>query len=258
MMQLTIARLKIGRTFNINTNTADDRLLYGLHAEVWRIIFSHLRAKELCRCCQVSKAWCELVISLDTTRWRDLYLEQKGSRRWRHPNWPNENNSKLKAPWKELYRQRYKLSKLWMKNNIQASCTTRFLYNRQKEYRVLNVGRSKTYVDLRTALQDATPFTKIRIHPGVYQDITLLSLRFPVEIIGVGDVSDVLLVMQIDVRCSKSLKLENVTLKPMYPRARWRGTSAANLKVSTSTVVHPERWKIHAKGEQLAKHDIFL
>lgn len=226
-MQSSIAKLKSGLTLN---NIGDD-LVHGLPFEIWRVVFSYLKARDLCRCSQICKDWRELVNSLDGTRWKYLYLEQKKSKRWKHPNWPNDTNSKLEASWKDLYQQRYKLSKLWLKTEIEVACSPRFFFSRQKQRKTLHVGANKPYYSLRAALEKASPFTKIVIHPGVYQDASTVYLKFPVEILGADDASNIVLLMQIEIR-TDSAKLENLTIKPIYPRARRRGTSTALLRVS--------------------------
>ena len=41
-----------------------------LLSEIWRIVFSFLKAKDLCRCQCVCKDWKTVVTSIDTTRWK--------------------------------------------------------------------------------------------------------------------------------------------------------------------------------------------
>lgn len=71
---MAIARIKTGLSLTIGC----EDLFHGLPFEVWRVVFSFLRAKELCACSQVCKDWRALVDSLDSTRWRKLYLSQVG------------------------------------------------------------------------------------------------------------------------------------------------------------------------------------
>lgn len=224
-MQSSIAKFKVG------LSTINGDLLHGLPLEIWRVVFSYLKARDLCCCSQVCKDWNELVNSLDATRWKFLYLQQKKSKRWKHPNWPNETNSKLDASWKVLYRQRHKLSKLWLRTKIESSCSPRFFFGHQKQRKILHVGANKSYHSLRAALEKASPFAKIIIHPGVYQDASTVYLKFPVEVLGADDSSKIVLMMQIEIR-TDSAKLENLTIKPIYPRVRRRGTSTALLRVN--------------------------
>lgn len=68
---MAIARIKTGLL-----HSGNEDLYHGLPFEVWRLVFSFLRAKELCACSQVCKDWHALVDSLDNTRWKQLYLCQ--------------------------------------------------------------------------------------------------------------------------------------------------------------------------------------
>ena len=225
-MHTSIAKLKSG----LNIHGHNEDLVYGLPLEIWRVVFSYLRAKDLCFCSQVCKDWLSLVNSLDATRWKQLYLEQKRTKRWKHPNWPNETNTLLQASWKDLYKYRYKLSKLWLRAEADVSCATRLFFSRRRERKTLHVGTHKPYHTLKAALDKASPFTRIVIHPGVYQDSSTVYLKFPVEIIGIDDAAKIVLMMQIEIR-TDSAKLENLTIKPIYPRARGRGTSTAVVRV---------------------------
>lgn len=188
----------------------------GLPSEVWRVVFSYLKAIDLCRCSQVCKDWRILVDSVDATTWRFLYLEQKKYKRWKHPYWPNETQTNV-ISWKKSYRQRYLVSRLWLNDGVTTACSVNFFFGRSKERKNFYVGSNKPYKTIKSAIEKASPYDRIYVYPGVYQDPVMLVIKNPCAIIGVDDPSKIILTMQIDVR-AESLKLENLTIKPMYPR----------------------------------------
>eukprot|EP00111_Clytia_hemisphaerica_P025026 TCONS_00073696-protein len=226
---MTISRIKTGIL-----SLTNGELLHGLPFEIWRIVLAFLCAKDLCCCSQVCKDWRALVDSLDTTRWKQIYLLQERTKRWKHPNWPNESSSSpaLKSTWKDLYRKRFQLSRLWLRNQVAASCVVPFLFPRRKSPRTFHVGLGKQYQTIKAALDKASPYAKIIVHPGTYQDSSILYLKYPIAILGIDDASNITLMMQIEIRCD-SVKMENLTIKPLYVRARGRGSSTAIIRALT-------------------------
>ena len=120
-----------------------EELKSGPPVEVWRIIFSYLGACDLCHCATVSKEWNLLVDSIDSTRWRELYLQHVKHKRWKHPFWPNHTHKKPKS-WKNCYRLRYLSSKLWLLNDIYPTCSIQ-IFKRKRTRRILTVGSGKTF-----------------------------------------------------------------------------------------------------------------
>lgn len=225
---MTIARIKTGLLTHSNHDTD---LFHGLPLEIWRLVFTFLSAKDLCYCSQVCKDWKALVNSLDTTRWKQLYLQQERTKQWKHPSWPN-TSVKNDTTWKELYRRRYNLERLWLRKDVRSTCTSApFLFTRKKVRKVFHVGPNKEYRTIKAALDKASPYAKIIVHAGVYQDSSTLCLKYPVAILGIDEPSKIMLLMQIEVRC-ESVKLENLTIKPLYSRVRGRGASAAVVRLS--------------------------
>jgi len=205
---MTIVRIKTGLLTHSNH---DADFLHGLPFEIWRMVFSFITAKDLCYCAQVCKDWKALVHSLDATRWKQLYLQQERTKQWKHPNWPN-TSARSDISWKELYRRRYNLEKLWLRNDVQSTCTSvPFLFTRKKVRKVFHVGPNKTYRTIKAALDRASPYTKIIVHAGAYQDSSTLCLKYPVAILGADEPTKIVLLMQIEVRC-ESVKLENLTI----------------------------------------------
>ena len=88
----------------------------------------------------------------------------------------------------------------------------------------------KHSIGIKSALEKAAPYDEILVYPGLYQESSILHLRTPVAIIGADDCSKIVLMMQIDMQAD-SAKLENLTIKPVYPRARGRSNSVALIKV---------------------------
>ena len=198
-----------------------DQKYENLLSEIWRIVFSFLKAKDLCRCQCVCKDWKNVVTSIDTTRWKELYLLQKKYKRWKHPFWPNEDTkdeSDIKS-WQKLYKQRILESRKWILTDLNASCTAHFFFKRKRENKILPVGLGKSYLSVKSALDAASAYDIIYIYPGNYQQPSTLHIKCPVALLGVGKPDDITLTMQINVQV-ESVKFENLTIKPVYPRLR--------------------------------------
>lgn len=210
--------------------SASEELKSGPPVEIWRVIFSYLGACDLCHCAIVSKEWNTLVDSIDSTHWKKLYLQTLKHKRWKHPFWPNETHVKPDS-WKNSYRLRYLSSRLWLLNDIRPTCTIH-IFKRGRNRRILSVGVGKPFHSIKAALDKANPYDEIYVYPALYQESTVLHIRSPVAIIGADDSSKIVLMMQIDMQ-AESAKLENLTIKPIYPRARGRrGNSVALVKVT--------------------------
>ena len=191
-----------------------------LLSEIWRIVFSFLKAKDLCGCQCVCKDWKTVVTSIDTTRWKELYILQKkhfGNTLF----WPNENakdKNDVKS-WQKLYKQRILESSKWILTDLNTSCTAHSFFKRKLENKILSVGLGKSYLSVKSALDGASAYDTIYIFPGNYQQPSTLHIKCPVALVGVGNPNDVILTMQIS-RQVESVKFENLTIKPVYPRIR--------------------------------------
>ena len=106
----------------------------GLPLELWRMILAYLPLPDLGRCSLVCRAWRELILSLDRTRWRQLYL---GCAECRHPNWPNQPDVEPES-WREAFKQHYLASKTWTKNAAILETSVCFsLFRRRRTRRTL-------------------------------------------------------------------------------------------------------------------------
>lgn len=181
-----------------------------LPLELWRLVLSYLSVADLCRCSQVCKEWRELVKSLDSTRWKTLFLAAK---KWRHPNWPN-TTEKEPSSWKSTYKAHHIASQQWINRSIDVRCSPFFIALRRRPEKVtLHVGPGKKYSSIRDALSAASPFDRIVLHPGIYDEQHFLVLKFPIEIYGEGEIGDVVIQMTIEQQCSTA-RLVNVVVQP--------------------------------------------
>ncbi|NWR80417.1 FBX10 protein, partial [Centropus unirufus] len=181
-----------------------------LPAELWRLILSYLRLPDLGRCSSVCRAWYELVLSLDRTRWRQLCL---GCLEHRHPNWPNQPGVEPQS-WRQTFKQHYLASKTWTKNTQDldsSSCLS--LFRRRKGWRQLRVGVGGEFGSLRAALAAASPYDRLVLLPGVHEEQSEVLLKVPVEVVGQGKLGDVSLLASIDQHCPTA-RLCNVVLMP--------------------------------------------
>ncbi|NXS94217.1 FBX10 protein, partial [Jacana jacana] len=181
-----------------------------LPVELWQLIFSYLRLPDLGRCSLVCRAWSELVLSLDRTRWRQLCL---GCLQHRHPNWPNQPSVEPPS-WREAFKQHYLASKTWTKitSDLDSSnCLS--LFRRRKGRRQLCVGVGGEFSSLRAALAAAGPYDRLVLLPGVHEEQSEVLLKVPVEVVGEGTLGEVVLQASIDQHCP-SARLCNVVLMP--------------------------------------------
>nr|XP_005309251.2 F-box only protein 10 isoform X2 [Chrysemys picta bellii] len=184
----------------------------GLPVELWRLILSYLRLPDLGRCSLVCRAWYELILSLDNTRWRQLCL---GCIECRHPNWPNQPDVEPQS-WREAFKQHYVASKTWTKNTQDFESSNCFyLFRRKKDRHVLRVGQGCEFDTLRAALASAGVYDRIVLLPGVYEEQSEIILKVPVEIVGQGKLGDVALLVSIDQHCPTT-RLCNVVFMPAW------------------------------------------
>ncbi|XP_054843097.1 F-box only protein 10 [Eublepharis macularius] len=184
----------------------------GLPLELWRLILSYMRLPDLGRCSLVCRAWYELILSLDNTRWRQLCL---GCIECRHPNWPNQPDVEPWS-WREAFKQHYLASKTWTKNSQDLEASNCFyLFRRKKDRRVLCVGPGCEFDNLRRALLSAGVYDRIVLLPGVYEEQSEIFLKAPVEIMGRGKLGDVALLASFDQHCP-TMRLCNLVFMPAW------------------------------------------
>ncbi|XP_025955116.1 F-box only protein 10 isoform X1 [Dromaius novaehollandiae] len=181
-----------------------------LPEELWQLILSYLHLADLGRCSLVCRAWYELILSLDKTRWRQLCL---GCIEYRHPNWPNQPDVEPQS-WRETFKQHYLASKTWTKNTQDLESSNCFyLFRRRKDRRLLCVGTGCEFDSLRAALATASPYDRIMLLPGMYEEHSEVVLKVPVEIVGQGKLGDVVLLVSFDQHCPTT-RLCNVVFMP--------------------------------------------
>ena len=149
---------------NLSLLGADDTTGVELPLELWRVVFSYLPVTQLCHCCQVSKAWNQIVCSLDSTVWKHHFLKVK---EWRHPHWPRFHSEDYIC-WKRMYREHYLDSKLWanlIHHIDQTHCMN--LIHRRKERKTITVGKGCEHETLKSALGVASEYDRILISPGI-------------------------------------------------------------------------------------------
>ncbi|XP_069849408.1 F-box only protein 10 isoform X3 [Dipodomys merriami] len=184
----------------------------GLPLELWRMILAYLHLPDLGRCSLVCRAWYELILSLDSTRWRQLCL---GCTECRHPNWPNQPDVEPES-WREAFKQHYLASKTWTKNALDLESSVCFsLFRRRKERRTLSVGPGHEFDSLGSALAMASLYDRIVLFPGVYEEQGEIILKVPVEIVGQGKLGEVALLASIDQHCSTT-RLCNLVFMPAW------------------------------------------
>lgn len=188
-----------------------------LPLELWRVILNHLSVRDLCRCSQVCQEWRELVKSLDSTRWKELFL---ASKRWKHPNWPNYTQ-KEPSSWKDTYKVHHLASKQWVNRSVEVRCAPcLYLFRRRLERRrVLRVGAGREFQTIKSAIASASPFDYILLQPGVYDEQHVLSLKFPIEICGEGELGDVVVQIAIEQQASTT-RIQNIILQPGPQRSQ--------------------------------------
>uniref|UniRef100_A0A8C6EI99 F-box protein 10 n=2 Tax=Microcebus murinus TaxID=30608 RepID=A0A8C6EI99_MICMU len=183
-----------------------------LPLELWRMILAYLHLPDLGRCSLVCRAWYELILSLDSTRWRQLCL---GCTECRHPNWPNQPDVEPES-WREAFKQHYLASKTWTKNALDLESSVCFsLFRRRRERRTLSVGPGHEFDSLSSALALASLYDRIMLFPGVYEEQGEIILKVPVEIVGHGKLGEVALLASIDQHCSTT-RLCNLVFMPAW------------------------------------------
>uniref|UniRef100_A0A8C6DIL3 F-box only protein 10 n=1 Tax=Moschus moschiferus TaxID=68415 RepID=A0A8C6DIL3_MOSMO len=184
----------------------------GLPLELWRMILAYLPLPDLGRCSLVCRAWRELILSLDRTRWRQLYL---GCAECRHPNWPNQPDVEPES-WREAFKQHYLASKTWTKNAAVLETSVCFsLFRRRRTRRTLSVGPGHEFHSLGSALAMSSLFDRILLFPGLHEEQGEIILKVPVEIVGHGKLGEVALLASIDQQCSTT-RLCNLVFMPAW------------------------------------------
>ncbi|XP_043915731.1 F-box only protein 10 [Protopterus annectens] len=184
----------------------------GLPLELWRLILAYLPLPDLGRCSMVCRAWYELILSLDNTRWRELCL---GCIECKHPNWPNEPDVEPRS-WREAFKQHYVASRTWTKNaqDLESS-NCLHLFRKKKDRKTIYVGPGGDHDNLRSALGVANIYDKIVLYPGVYEEQSEVILKVPVEIVGQGNLGDVALLAGFDQHCLTA-RLCNLVFMPAW------------------------------------------
>uniref|UniRef100_W5LFX8 F-box protein 10 n=1 Tax=Astyanax mexicanus TaxID=7994 RepID=W5LFX8_ASTMX len=214
-----------------------------LPVELWRLILAYLPLADLGRCCLVCRAWRELVLSLDSTRWRQLCLRCPECR---HPNWPRR--PQLAPPsWREVLRQHALASRTWTLNGSELhSSACLHLFRRRKDRRVWRVETEAGCgaVTLRGALAAAGPYDRIHLYPGVYEEQAEVTLKVPVEIVGKGKLGEVVLMISFDQQCPTA-RLCNVVFMPAWFSPVAYKTSSGHVQLDNCNF---EGCQLHIRG----------
>ncbi|XP_041082160.1 F-box only protein 10 isoform X1 [Polyodon spathula] len=212
-----------------------------LPLELWRLILAYLPLSDLGRCSLVCRAWCELILSLDKTRWRQLCLD---SMECKHPNWPNQ--PPVEPPsWREAFKQHYLASNMWNKNGQELeSSNCLYLFRRKKDRKIIHVGTGCDHDNLRSALAVANVYDKIVLHPGVYEEQSEVVLKMPVEIMGEGKLGDVTLLVGFDQRCPTA-RLCNLVFMPAWFSPVLYKTSSGHVQFDNCNL---ENGQVHIYG----------
>ena len=146
---------------------------------------------------------------------------QKKYKSWKHPFWPNKDTKDERdiKSWQKLYKQPILKSRKWILTDLNTSCATHFFFKRTRENKILPVGLGKSYLSIKSALDAASTYDINCIYPGNYQQPSSLHIKCPVALIGVINPDDITLIMQTNMQV-ESVKFENLTIKPGYPRLR--------------------------------------
>lgn len=174
---------------------------------------AYLPVSDLGRCCQVCRAWRELVLSLDNTRWRQLCLRCPECR---HPNWPSQPY--LEPPsWREALKQHALATRTWTQNGqeLQSSACLLF-FRRRKDRRIWHVGPGCEFETLRGALGVAGPYDRVVLHPGVYEEQAEVALKVPVELVGLGALGEVALLVCMEQQCPTARLCNLVFMPPWF------------------------------------------
>ncbi|CAG5119791.1 unnamed protein product [Candidula unifasciata] len=199
---------------NIVTEAVNNKVLpsdkSGLPWELWQLILSWLSASDLCRVSCVCKTWTELVASVDSTRWKELYL---GCSEWRHPFWPL--NIQTEPPsWQLAYRDQYTSTRFWShrrkRETKNVTCTS--LFKKSTFQRSIHVGPGLPQESLKAALSIASDYDRIVMHPGIYDEQLEVLIKVPLELVGYGELGSVILNMGIK-QLSTSTRLTGLVLR---------------------------------------------
>uniref|UniRef100_A0A3Q3IJI6 F-box domain-containing protein n=1 Tax=Monopterus albus TaxID=43700 RepID=A0A3Q3IJI6_MONAL len=184
-----------------------------LPVELWRVILAYLPLPDLGRCCQVCRAWRELIFSLDNTRWKQLCL---GCPECRHPNWPSQPHLEP-ASWREALKQHALATRTWTQNgsDLQSSACLLF-FHRRKDRRIWHVGPGCEFETLRGALGAVGPYDRVVLHPGVYEEQAEVALKVPVELVGLGQLGEVALLVCIEQQCTTARLCNLVFMPPWF------------------------------------------
>ncbi|XP_046546489.1 F-box only protein 10-like isoform X2 [Haliotis rubra] len=181
----------------------------GLPWEIWQMILSYLNAADLCRGCCVSKTWNDLILSLDGSRWKELYLKCED---WKHPFWPLNIHSEPPS-WKQAYHDQYLSTRQWSqcsRDLSHSSCL--YVLKRKKDRKIIRVGRGKEHSSLKSALSVANDFDRIEVYPGIYDEQFEMTSKIPFELVGVGELGSVILVVCIE-QIALTGRLSNLVLR---------------------------------------------
>ncbi|BFZ21207.1 hypothetical protein BsWGS_24246 [Bradybaena similaris] len=199
---------------NIVTEAVNNKVLpgdkSGLPWELWQFILSWLSAADLCRVSCVCKTWAELVASVDSTRWKELYL---GCSEWRHPFWPL--NTQTEPPsWRLAYQDQYTSTRFWCQRKKReaknVTCTT--LFKKSIFQRSIHVGPGLAHESLKAALAIASDYDRIIMHPGIYDEQLEVMIKVPLELVGHGELGSVILNVGVK-QLSTSTRLTGLVLR---------------------------------------------
>lgn len=169
-----------------------------LPVELRQLILSYLCLPDLGRCSLVCRAWYELVLGLDKTRWQQLCL---CCLEHRHPDWPNERGVEPQS-WREAFKQHYLASETWTKN-MQDLQSSNFLslFQRRNGWRQLCVSMGAEFSSIQAAVAAAGPYDSLMLLSGVHEEQSKVLLKVPVEVVGQGKLGEVALLASIDQHC---------------------------------------------------------
>ncbi|KAM6104794.1 LOW QUALITY PROTEIN: F-box only protein 10 [Pterocles gutturalis] len=166
----------------------------GLPVDLRQLIFSYLCLSDLGHCGLVFRGWCELVLSLDRTRWQQLCL---GCLEHRHPSWPNRPSVEQRS--RQAFKHHSLASKTWTKNTQDPeSSTCLSLFRRRKGRCQLCIGVGGEFSSLQATLAVASPCDWLVLLLGVHEEPSEVLLKVLVEVVGQGRLGDVALLASID------------------------------------------------------------
>ncbi|XP_028268866.1 F-box only protein 10 isoform X2 [Parambassis ranga] len=184
-----------------------------LPVELWRVILAYLPLPDLGRCCQVCRAWRELILSLDKTRWKQLCLRCPECR---HPNWPSRPHMEPPS-WREALKQHAIATRTWTQNGPELQSTACLIFfRRRKDRRVWHVGPGCEFETLRGALGVVGPYDRVVLHPGVYEEQAEVTLKVPVELVGLGRLGEVALLVCMEQQCPTARLCNLVFMPPWF------------------------------------------